>query len=214
VSGDTTRRGSFLLLVQCGVTCSASIGAPPCNVQIHSSVPYPFSFFFPPLVLAGRARPPFPSVVASVMLLRRSQKWWGRRTILLANHRPPTTTAALTTSTHPPTHHSSVHCVSGPSAGVNKATIFATSKGRKVKKIGRPFPLELGGTLPEVRRPTPLPSPPPQPPASLPYQLEIVYEEWGNAHKPVVVLLPSLSVGSHARYVLCSAPLHAQRLLS
>jgi len=110
-------------------------------------------------VLAGRARPPFPSVVASVMLLRRSQKWWGRRTILLANHRPPTTTAALTTR-------------------VNKATIFATSKGRKVKKIGRPFPLELGGTLPE---------------------LEIVYEEWGNAHKPVVLLLPSLSVGSHAR---------------
>lgn len=32
-------------------------------------------------------------------------------------------------------------------------------------------------------------------------QLEIVYEEWGHHQNPVVLLFPSLSVGSHARCV-------------
>jgi hypothetical protein len=147
----------------------------------------------------------------------------------------PSFTRCLATSTAPPPSHSlfphyapdCALCVALwealtirllTAAEVEKATIFATSKGRKVRRIQRPFTLELGGTLPEVRHPPACArqttaSPPRSSPRlaltvrALQRQLEIVYEEWGNAHNPVVLLFPSLSVGSHARsgHTLCSS---------
>ncbi|KAL6045899.1 Serine O-succinyltransferase [Balamuthia mandrillaris] len=62
---------------------------------------------------------------------------------------------------------------------VYKQSIFAMSSGRRNVHLKQPFPLQLGGALPE---------------------LDITWEEWGNADNPnVVVIFPSLSVGSHAK---------------
>eukprot|EP01090_Pellita_catalonica_P018127 TRINITY_DN5721_c0_g1_i2.p1 TRINITY_DN5721_c0_g1~~TRINITY_DN5721_c0_g1_i2.p1 ORF type:complete len:391 (+),score=39.50 TRINITY_DN5721_c0_g1_i2:538-1710(+) len=68
---------------------------------------------------------------------------------------------------------------SAPTA--ERATIFSKSKiGQKTKKfVNCRIPLELGSELVDV---------------------DIVWEEWGNPKNPrVVLVLPSLSVGSHAR---------------